>query len=297
MRHFFFKFGESNCFFDKCLKNSEKESFEINDTLPLSIYFGKWTVEDYEAGKTINGGKDKDQIDRFFNAAMRKPSESVFWIFDKRVFALKPYSEVYNGTMTRHDYSNPKSVDSRVVKIFPKEKLPEAFASINSYQKYNRKTIVELENKEVEIAEWILSNRYSHGKMPIRRDNMLHYLSPLQFETLIFLIFHHHSVFCTTYRGGTLEGVDFRIQSTKMVDIHGLKFNGQAVIQVKKRNYIQSHPQLKLDKDFILVHLGDSEPEKNILGTDWIQTCVTELPAVDRWLNQSLAFFHMIGDD
>ena len=293
MNHYFFKFGKANDFF--------KESNNIqNDSLAplsLSIFFNKyksWTVEDYYVDKrAVNRGEDSGQISTFFDAANNR--DTVFWLFfEDFIYALIPQSEVYNGTITeamdKAEYGQPKAVNVTIFKKIDKKGLPEAFASINSYQKYNRRTIVKLEKEEEEIAEWVYTHSDSICKMLIIKDRRFFYLSPLQFETLIFLIFHHNNIFCTTYRGGTLEGVDFKLRTQKEVSIEGMQLNDNIYVQVKKDNC----PHLPLKNGIILVHLGKSFPDKHIYGLDWIEFCLRKLPGVENWLIVSLDFFSVV---
>jgi hypothetical protein len=195
--------------------------------------------------------------------------------------------------MTTDDYTHPKAVDSTIVKRISKDELPEAFASINSYQKYNRKTIVKLECEEAEIAEWVFTHSGGNCKMHIAKNRRIFFLSTLQFETLIFLIFHHHQIFCSTYRGGTLEGVDFKVRVHKEVSIEGMHLNGIADVQVKKCDCLLKHQDLRLKNGVILVHLGKSLPERHIYGRNWIESCLILLPPVENWLNESLGFFKL----
>lgn len=284
-KHYFFKHGPTNAFFKESIKGIQNGA-----PLPLSIFFNKhgdWTFENHDMDKSaINNGKAKLQIKTFFEAA--KDKNTVFWLFDDLLYALIPQSKVYNGTITNaikdSKYGQPKTINVTVFDKFEKKYLPEAFASINSYQKYNRKTIVKLEKPEKEIAEWV----YNHGsncKMLIPKEKRFDYLSPLQCETLIFLIFHHNKIFCTTYRGGTREGVDFN-GAPEGVLIEGMHLNGSAMVQVKKCDCRDKHQD-----GIVLVHLGDSVTGKPIYGKDWIERCLKKLPDVEIWLNKSLDFF------
>jgi hypothetical protein len=292
MNHYYFKFGEANCFIKQCIQDNGGV-LPPQSQVPLSIYFGNWAVEDYRAGCTVNEGKDRDQIDAFFHVADHR-NESVLWLFDDLVYSLIPQSDVYNGGgMTNADYTHPKAINSTVVQTFKKSQLPQAFASINSFQKYNRKTIVKLQNEEAEIAEWLFSQPHRNAKMSIRRERRLFFLSPLQFETLIFLIFHHHEIFCSTYRGGTLKDVDLNIRARNVTTIRDMQVLGDAAVQVKKSNVLIGQPNLQLSNDIYLVHLGYSFPKRNIFGKDWVENCVAQLPAVENWLNQSLDFFEI----
>lgn len=154
--HNFFKHGPANAFFKESIKGIQNGA-----PLSLSIFFNKhgdWIVKNYDIDKSaINNGKAKLQIKTFFEAA--KDQNTVFWLFDDLIYALIPQLVVNNGTITNAikeaKYGQPKTVNVTVFSKFEKKSLPEAFASINSYQKYNRKTIVKLEEPEKEIAEWV----------------------------------------------------------------------------------------------------------------------------------------------
>lgn len=291
MNHYYFKFGKANYFLKQCI-HANGGLLSQNSELPLSIYFGNWTVDDYRSGRTVNHGKDRDQIDAFFHVADHR-QDSVFWLFDDLIYSLIPQSDAYDGNMITADYPHPKTINSTVAKIFEKSQLPQAFASINTFRKYNQKTIVKLQNEEAEIAEWVFNNADINVKMCISRDRRLFFLSPLQFETLTFLIFHHHGIFCTTYRGGTLKDVDLNIRARNLCTICGMQVLGDGAVQVKKSNFLADQPHLQLPNGIYLAHLGESFPERRIFGKDWFEACVAQLPSVENWLMESLDFFEI----
>ena len=304
--HYFFKFGKGNSIFKEIyLKNKElKEGAEIHP----SIYYGEWKVKDYrkKSSKFVGAVKDStkkiEQIEEFFECGKKKNLDKTrFWIFcDGKVYVLKPYTRIKNGPDNLKDRkgSFPKTIPSEIEKIFSGDDLPEFFATIDSNQKYNRKTIALFRDEEKEICNHLLKNGIKNT-IEIKRIECLNYLSPVQFETLIFLIFHHNNVFCSTYRGGTQKGIDLRI---KIEGENILKKDfkadesGQCLIQVKKKNNGKVKEQ-KFSGNKYLIHLGESDKNQNILGRDWVDSQLKKLvikkPVIKEWLQFALKGFKL----
>lgn len=229
--HYYFKFGEQNKLIKKYLVKENQSDLEIGQILPLSIYFGKWNCEEYHNGKyvmdkDVQRSQSRSQVKLFFEINM----ESYFWVFylDK-IFVFSPVNDkIIDGDLTFKDSAGslPKTRNCKLIHIILKDEVPEIFRTINANQKYNRKTIEEigkksiansnLENDEedilITIANSIVKNSGKYKPVEISSKKCLNYLSPIQFETLIFLIFHHSQVFCSTFRGGTLKDIDLTIK-------------------------------------------------------------------------------------
>lgn len=301
MNHYFFKFGKQNRFFKKCLD-------ENISPMPLSIYFGKWKVEDYKKHtkaylQALTNTLNKTLIETFLKCGDEEYETSIFWIFYKNdVYALKPCDELQNGDYEEFKNSSgspPKTIPCKIMNNFSKDKLPEAFATLNSNQKYNRKTIVKFDDKIAEICNFLLENiENKNNKMKIKFFDSLEYLSPVQFETLIFLIFHHHDIHASTYRGGTLENFDLKIvlEGDDNNKITGIEQEGVNFIQVKMYDYLASHKKFSYSGNKYLIHLGDTNFEKNILGKDWIFSEIEKLEKVQNWLGKSLSFFKIVKE-
>jgi hypothetical protein len=288
MNHHFFKFGIKNCFFEKCL--GEKKSI-----IPLSIYFGDWKIEQYQKHIETEKSQNKTQIETFFKCA-EENTTSFFWIFYKNhVYVLKPDGEIQNGDPSFTDWSGapPKTIPCKIMKEFLGDKLPEMFATLNSNQKYNRKTIVKFDSKIEKICNYLLEeSNMPSNKMKIKHSERLEYLSPIQFETLVFLIFHHNDSYVSTYRGGTLEGFDLKVFLSKKNRIDGIENVGTVYIQVK----MKEHKNFSHSENKYLIHLGKDCSKKHILGKKWIEVELSKLEKVEDWLEQSLDFFEIIKD-
>ena len=295
-KHYFFKFKQGNSGF---IKFRESKDYNKNG-FPLPIYFGSWTIEKYlndleniYFGNSHQKEHRKSQVKTFFNL-INSEDNIYFWIFlADEILAIKvnkPY-KIFQVQENQPDYlvdsdkdgSIPKFFYGTMVKEFDKSKLPECFANINTNQKYNRKTIVELVGVEQEIAENLI---VKEGKLPISRDKILEYLSPIQFETLIFLIFVEKGIHCSTYRGGTREKYDLTIDNNKKI-FPDFEEDDNINIQIKKK---KDKPE-KSDGKTIFVYLGESKKENMLFGKDWILSNINESNYISRWLEKSLEYF------
>jgi hypothetical protein len=315
-KHYYFKFGEGNTLFKDYLKKYDEESSKTGFQFPLSIFFNRykdknkkdenpqwdWTVENFynDKNKLFANRHQNDikQIEDFFECGKYENiANTVFWIFDEiKVYALQPISKICNGKSDEilkkyrpkiEDGETAKTILCKLVKQFSKDKLPESFATINANQAYNRKTIVPFKEKEQEIANFLF-NRRGNEKMEIKESKILNYLSPIQFETLIFLIFHHNKIFCSTYRGGTLKEVDLKITVDENSTLEYFKEYDDQYIQIKMGNYSKKI-------NYILIHLGQNDYEKKKFGKDWITEQIEKLPEVKNWLIKSLDFYKIIN--
>ena len=194
------------------------------------------------------------------------------------VLCFKPINgSVYDGPdyLLDENGSFPKSMDAKLIKSYKKYSLPEVFANINSNQKYNRLTIAELKGPERLIADSLINKNVIN----ISHENYFEFLSPIEFETLIFLIFNWDNSFCSSFRGGTLKDFDLRVSLHK--DIFGLN-EGNYWLQVKK--YV-SNDLIPL-KSTILVHLGKTDITNGILGLDWLTSIINNRKKILEWLKQ-----------
>ncbi|MCZ7401332.1 MAG: hypothetical protein O8C61_03835 [Candidatus Methanoperedens sp.] len=294
--------------------------------IQLSIYFGLWKIADYWKWKNANflesntDKKDpynknykpnKTQIDCFFSIEDNPNETYYFWIFyNYEIFCFKPKnSKIRDGKpekcIDKHGESEdryPKVMDAEQVLFrhpLKKHELPEIFANINSHRKYNLKTIVELSKQEKDIANYLINKEI--GKNPlsidITKEEYLNFLSPIEFETLIFLIFNHKSSLCSSYRGGTLEGFDLKVS---LKDFKGLPENLSCDsihwIQAKKMPEIEKKEKEKQKehKDRILIYIGegeDSDVQNRIFGKKWLTDIIDERPDIQRWI-EKMTFKH-----
>ena len=280
MQHYYFKFWEEN----KGLKIWEEKNPEMNkEEIHLPIYFGNWKANEYTtkiSSKFSNNIQSaqmrQNQIDIFFN--LQKLSEPVyFWIYSEdEILCFKSIDlKIFDGP---EEYINaqkslPKSIKARKINSFKKIEHPEFFSNINSNQKYNRKTIVKLDGAENEYAEALISG----NKVTINTENFCNYLSPTEFETLIFLIFTNETSMCSSFRGGTLKDYDLRVFLEK--DFHEIH-KGEHWLQVKKKLYN------KRTHNGITIHLGENSFEKNIFGKKWVIDRVKAREDIQKWLSK-----------
>ena len=156
--------------------------------------------------------------------------------------------------------------------------LPEIF-NINSNQEYNRRTIAKLKGKQEEIADFLIKKEKNPRK--IGKDNYLDYLSPIEFETLIFLIFNYNGSYCSSFRGGILKDVDLRV---RLSNFDGLP-NGIHWIQVKKKDDenidVQEHP------NSFLIYKGESEVSDKTFGKEWLTKHIDVRQDIRDWLEKS----------
>ena len=178
--------------------------------------------------KILDGEKNahrKSQVDLFFGIKENQEIDNYFWIFlPDFIYAIKlikpfnvlDFAEIIPDYLSNNEGSIPKFYNGFLKKRlrFDKKDLPESFSNINANQKFNRKTIVEFDGKEKIMANHLIFNS---GGMTISEKERLSHLSPVQFETLIFLIFVQNNIYCSTYRGGTKEKYDLLIDNKKEV--------------------------------------------------------------------------------
>lgn len=302
-RHFFFKFKRGN---SGLIEFQKSKNFDLNK-VPLPIYFGPWTIDQYlykktniDFGNSRQKGHREKQVETFFN--LKDTNDNIyFWIFTQdEIFAIKlnqPF-KLFENIDNQPDYlidsdndgSIPKFFFGSIAKEFSKNSLPESFANINSNQKYNRKTIVEFVGIEREIAE----NLIKEGeKLSVQKNRVFEYLSPIQFETLIFLIFVGKGIFCSTYRGGTKEKYDLTIEN-KTAIFPEFKKDITLNIQIKMKTEFEPD---KSDESTIYIYLGETKKEKNLFGKVWIQSNINENEYINQWLRQSLKYFSIEEKD
>jgi hypothetical protein len=293
MNNYYFKFGYSNELFEYYHK-----SISIGTEIELPIFFEKWTIEDRMSSPEYEKDRrNHTQINYFLNSPNEK---SYYWIFQKgKIYVFRPIepaktnnNELYKDHPNYKNYKDtiPKTIKSRLVKIIRGADVPEIFSTINANQSYNRKTIELFRKEEKSISTYLINEEI--GKMKISNKEKLNYLSPIQFETLIFLIFHHHNFFVTTFRGGTRKDIDLMVKSYDS-DVDTFKMGNKYFLQIKKYDMLLSHPRLNMEGNDFLVHLGKTDIERNILGRDWIYNKISCSSKVDDWLNHSLEFFEI----
>jgi hypothetical protein len=263
--HYYFKFQTGNEGFAKFFRKGEHHK------IPLSIYFGKWKCENY---KDYNDNKNIKQVKTFFDI---NDSNNIhyFWIFYKERIYL--YQAIENklidgpNDLIDDNGSYPKSIECKLIKDFEKIKLLQVFSNMNANQKYNRKTIVKLEGAEERIAESLINEK----PMNINRDDLFNYLSPIEFETLCFLIFNIGKSHCSSFRGGTLENYDLRVRNKGQYEDLADTF----WIQVKKK-------ETNIEPEFgiYLIHSGETSIANRKIGKKWIFNTIKNNYELKKWL-------------
>lgn len=264
--HYYFKYGKGNKIFEeKFYKKGD------NHKIPLSIYFGMWRCKDYPAHET-----DDPQIKLFFSI---NDSNDIhyFWIFFKEKIYLYRANEnkIIDGPSELIDDNGslPKSIKCNLVEVYKKIELPQVFSNINAYRKYNRKTIVKLEGAEEEIANSLMTKK----PININWNNFLDYLSPIEFETLGFLIFNTGKSHCSSFRGGTLKDYDLRVRNNGQYGDLADAF----WLQVKKKETNAK----RFEDGMYLFHLGKTSIERRIIGREWTFKIIKNDSEIKKWLD------------
>lgn len=285
MKHYYFKFLKGN-------KGIEIWKKQNSDEIDLSIYYGNWKVEEYEKKiKEKLHFLSRNQIIDFFS--LKESKEDIyFWIYYKdKIYCFKALNlDVYNGSDIYNLYykdnkidSYPKSIKAKRILTLNKIDEPEFFSNINSNQKYNRLTLKELENKELNYA----TAKILKKSILINFENFQEYLSPMQFETLLFLIFSTKNNFCSSFRGGTLKDYDLRIILEE--NFHEIP-KGKHWLQLK----FKTNEQLNIDG--YLVSLDKTNISKNIIGIDWIKKRIKEREDIVKWLNKAVFDYKLLNN-
>jgi hypothetical protein len=287
MRHYYFKFLGNN---DGLTKWGTQYGI---DKVELSIYYDikdklMWLANESEKAikyfKENSASRSANQIELFYSLK-KNLEDSYFWVFQNdKIYAFKGEDlDVKDGREFMIDYngSRPKSIAVKLVKIFNKIELPEFFSNINSNQKYNRGTIAEfpINGPENKFATSLINGNI----LDINRSNFYQYLSPIEFETLVFLIFNQNGNYCSSFRGGTLKDYDLRVTINNNLNPSLLPItNGTHWIQIKKKlGNIK-----EFDGYVINVDENKSSVEK-VLGIGWVRDVIEKNQYLIDWLKQT----------
>ncbi|MFY0674514.1 MAG: hypothetical protein JXQ87_14035 [Bacteroidia bacterium] len=281
--HYYFKFQTANAGLAKHIALGNKE-------VPLCIYYNDWLARDVKTNEEIYEIKDlnsnqKGQIKVFYHAAITR-ANVFFWLFDKQNIYLfkRKKTGVFDADMKlwKTEKSKPKGILFKQEKVLKKSEVFDFFAALNSNQGYNRRTIARLEGYTEEYANHLVLNT----KPSITLENYFNFMSPTQFETLVFLILNQGENFCSSYRGSTVYGYDLR---ASIEHLDGFK-KGRHLVQIKKQDFGTDALGA-----YTLIHLGKTIKSKNILGKDWIKKQIEINPKIKDWLFQ-LFHFSSKGD-
>lgn len=278
------------------------------ESLALSIYFNNekpgWKIEPYLKNGRFEEERFKDeantlnisftgisQVPLFVKTSLQENwTYSFFWIFKHpKVYVFQPIGLVFDGEIKDSEFQGhqPKTMPTICKRVLNVEAVPEFFAALNANQGYNRRTIRKFENSIHLMAEHLLFPKTE--KLEIKPSKKFDFLSPVQFETLVFLIFHHAGAFCSTFRGGTRPGIDLLAEFSAPPVIPGFLAPGKYFLQVKLKNTDVPKPASGHRNEF-LIWLGETDYEHRVLGRDWIDSQVSSNPKVKKWLNRSLDF-------
>lgn len=270
-RHYFLKLGIRNYLFDFFLKKSITPHLIIgHGRWTTDEYLNnkhltseRLTKDDL---KFIN--RVAKQIKDFMESRDNR-KDVYFWIFhEERIFSLQAVSEIsdlfnyenpqfmnfcnkiekWEGdkSMNKKDsdkfnlWSDAKLCKAEFVKGFEhginSHEVIHKFASINAHQGYNRRTIAEIKDEDAAIADAILDYvaEKKVAPSPESFDEKIHYLSPLQLETLVFLTTYEMGYLPAGYRGGTGKSYDILLNNTNQPFNHiSDRFRGINYISVK----------------------------------------------------------------
>lgn len=164
---------------------------------------------------------DKAFLDHCVVVMCESTSEEQF----RRIGAKTISNKDYNGEPLTKDkdkfylWGDAKLCKAKIVFEFEACKVIHKFASTNANQAYNRRTIAEIKDKDnlKEIADAILDYQLYKKCLPNPKpskelsEEKLQYLSPIQLETLVFLIMYEKGYNPSCYRGGTGKDYDMSL--------------------------------------------------------------------------------------
>ncbi len=300
--HYYFKFGAGNKYL--------QTNIGIGEDTNLFIFFNStnvgWKVESflqkghfnqsafYAKSKNENlKESDIQQSAEFIKISLPENRNNAYlWVFyHPKIFVFQPVEIVKDGDPNKNieDGQQPKSFKAKCINIFSVDEVPNSFATLHANQAYNRKTLVKFKIYEEKIAEYLINRKNSNEKIKIDvASERFMYLSPVQLETLVFLLFHHSGAFCSSYRGGTLKDIDLKVDFPEESDFPEFKRNTSCFFQIKKTDSVfewNAH-----NKNEFLIWLGLSDPSRQILGIDWLELSIQKYHQVENWLNHSLWF-------
>jgi len=272
--YYYFKFSEGNHALERLIE--KYGDLTPNNTYPLAIYWHDWKAKDLKS--TVFKEKETERGVTMFNSL--SPSDHLFlfknnfvYMFQATDDQLKDFEECEDQeVMIFGNYNTPKYRNFTFIKKYKRNELPDFFYRLNSNQKYNRKTILPLEETDLDIAKVLATNIL----VEINEDNYLDYISPLQFESLLSLLFYEDNGIPGTYRGGTMANIDLVVKNISLTE--------ETLYQIKYKVYTEKEA-LSLIRELseaegsrvTLLHLGHTDLENFILGREWIESKVKEV--------------------
>lgn len=296
-RHFFFKYRKNNEGLKLWLKNLREQSIDpVKQHIMLAIYFGDWEyhkyANEYLGEECMHTAGDARQVNLFYQL-QNSSSDCYFWLFegdsvyifyaldlhvtDGEVFDYAREREPEMGSGLRRSYA--KTIKCELRQIEKKIELPEMLANLNSNQAYNRGTIRELKDRTYRIADAVINNEC----LSITHAMILDFLSPIQFETLGFIIFNRLGNYCSSYRGGTLKDYDLRVIFGNSAELKiPFSVETQEWIQVKYKTY-----EGQLEMSFIVKGNDNGTKQDRVLDKSWIQERCKD-PQILEWILKTI---------
>lgn len=173
-------------------------------------------------------------------------------------------------------------------------KIPRILLGMTGNQRFSRKTYAEISGVDnfgtLKALNYLLQSK-NKKRSPVSVSNLIELfqcLSPAQFETLIFLIFHHRGLHCSAYQGKSQEDIDllvFNPDGKKIGTVGGVDFDNKEKFQVKQKIHVSPKDHVRCR----LVFLGDDQNGSQ-LGVKWLKKVINEQGSKDAktWLKNEL---------
>ena len=104
-------------------------------------------------------------------------------------------------------------------------------------------------------------------------------MSPIEFETLCFLIFNRGKSHCSSFRGGILKDYDLRVINNGQFKDLPDKF----WLQVKKKEEVEKRKKEE-SREHVLIYIGETKIKERLLGKEWIISIIKKDCGIKEWL-------------
>ncbi len=329
-KHYYFKLGKANSIFEQ-LVNSDK--YKIQKELPkegfaLAIYYesekkDSWTAECLNDKKYDDDEKKKEYLKEKTSGKLSHvhilkfnniEKGDLVWIFYKlRIYCFKctdnklfdakkngKYNYLFKKTKKPQQ---PKAKMFKLHNIWSAEDVPQFFATIGSNRSYNQHTIKELkeESAELNVAKKLYNKNSETICISLKKpvyNNLTKYLSPTQFETLIFLIYLYKGGVPDSYKGTSREIVDLTVyydSPEKEFDVLNIQVKNKKSIADFEKTISEYNERYKKDGEktrLALVHSGEIEnSDSYIYGENWIIDNIKNFPdeIIAKWLKKQFS--------
>jgi hypothetical protein len=239
--------------------------------------------------KRMIGDQDWAQVRQFFkvNDFEQERKQSIFvTIHPPTVYLAQPIDR------PKDEFARPdrrvelaKVVPVRILKKTTVKQVPHVLTSLSSNQNLIHGTFRRVNDKGA-----IRSIHYvaSLGCPSIEgAPELLECLSPVEFETLVFLLFTSHGLFVPAWRAGTMPSIDIvaRNESARPIKIDPLSWkpHGAITFQVRRKRNCD-HDNKHGAEWTIALTAGKGK----VLDAKWILKDACQRPDVMKWLKQDL---------